>query len=75
MGGPVVPIYVHGLFVVTESELPSKGVNANFSKLRTAVDPLDDEVEGDVVDNRQCAWKHRVSLFFAAYLKSQHVRI
>lgn len=65
MGGPIAPIYVHGLFAVNESELVSKEGNLSFSILSTVVVPVD--VEGDAVDKTHCTPKQTGSLVFAAH--------
>lgn len=61
LGGPIPPIYVHGLFAAIESEWDSKEGNLNFSRLSTAVD-----VDGDAEDKAHCARKQNGSPFFAA---------
>lgn len=64
MGGRVAPVYVHGLFSVTESELVSKVGNLSFSILSNVVVPVD--VEGAAVDKIHFAPEKIGSLVFAA---------
>lgn len=53
-GRPTAPVYVQGLFEVEESVRTSKEGNLSFPVSRMTAD---DNVDGDVVDNRHCARK------------------
>lgn len=61
--GPTAPVYVHGLFAVTESELAFKEGNLRFSTLSTVVVPID--VEDEVVDKTHWGQEEKGSLGFA----------
>lgn len=72
-GGPIAPVYVHGLFAVTESELAFKEGNLSFSTLSTVVVPID--VEGEVVDKIHWGQEEKGSLGFAETRSVKYAQI